>query len=448
MARTPRDRYESRRSKLDRRAENGTIDTDDHDAITEFLDAKDPNRPVADPADKTKSANTLRNYTGHLTTATGRIQHFDTTLCEASTDDLNRLFYSYRSGDHPDVKDSGLSDGTIFQHQGTIRKFLRYYTGDETDHIPAVDPDRVNADPRGIELFNGTKATTSKVSERDMFTRDDIQAMREVITNPRDRAMFELFLNTGQRISVIQNLRIKDIDLQEGRFWINEDADGRKGAEGQRPLLGAKPAVAEYLDYHPTNEPEDTLITVIPGHSGIEGDPLHQAHIRKTLQNIGKRADVTKPVHPHNFRHGFVTIAKKEYDLPDDTIKFLIGHKPGSDVMETTYSHLTDEDHNERAEIGAGIREPDTDVKKTLTPDSCPTCGAQLGPQDKACSRCGTVFAPDSKAVQESVEATEETRAEAASEGDAETTMIAEKIGQMIEKNPEGVAEALKDADL
>lgn len=45
---------------------------------------------------------------------------------------------------------------------------------------------------------------------------------------------------------MVQTLRTKDVDTDEGVFWINEEADGIKGAETnsiKRPLLGAKRAV-------------------------------------------------------------------------------------------------------------------------------------------------------------------------------------------------------------
>jgi len=37
-------------------------------------------------------------------TAAGRIEQVGTTLTEATTDDINRLFYSYRGGEYLDVK--------------------------------------------------------------------------------------------------------------------------------------------------------------------------------------------------------------------------------------------------------------------------------------------------------------------------------------------------------
>jgi len=39
-----------------------------------------------------------------------------------------------------------------------------------------------------------------------------------------------------------------------------------------------------------------------------------------------------------------VTVAKRDYRLDNDTIKHLVYQQPDSKVIETTYSHLSDDD--------------------------------------------------------------------------------------------------------
>ena len=453
-------KYRVARDALSDRRDEGLITEEDHDLILEFINANDPDRKGSTPDGKTKSINTLSGYVYRLMRAAERLgaDGYDPgpdagrTLSEATTADVNALMQAYLTGDHPAIKEGGLARSSIKQHQGTIRNFYRYHAGNLHGASEAPESRTSPVDPDEIIMFQYERG---KVRERDIYTREEIEDMREAIDNPRDRCLFELLVNTGQRITALQTLRIKDIDLGNDCLYLNEEKEGKglKGADGKRPLLGAKPAVAEWLDYHPCpDDSEACLITSLRSYTGDQygsefGDPLSRPHIHRRLEAIGERAGVTKPLNPHNFRHSFVTIAKRHYDLPDDTIKFMLGHAKGSKVMETTYSHLTDEDHLERMNVATGLKEPE-DEPAPLTPDICPTCSAQLDAQDKACSRCGTVFAPDSKAVQEAKERTEDTRREAASEGDAEATMTAEKLTQAIEENPEAVAEALKDADL
>lgn len=230
--------------------------------------------------------------------------------------------------------------------------------------------------------------------------------MRDAIGNPRDRCIFELLVNTGQRITAIQTMRKKDIDLDRGAtgaYRHNPEAEGLKGADETgtwRPLLGAQNAVREWLEYHPSEDPEAYLITQRPAWSRDSGETmLTQYTINRILRGIAEDAGVSKPANAHNFRHTFTTVCKRDYDLDNDTIKWLLGHRADSSVMETTYSHLNDDDFIRRTEVGAGVREEEEE--STLTPSTCPTCNEPLGPQAKACPRCGTVFTPDAKAAME-----------------------------------------------
>lgn len=100
-------------------------------------------------------------------------------------------------------------------------------------------------------------------------------------------------------------------------------------------------------------------------------------------------------------RHNFVTICKRDYDLSDDTVKYLIGHAADSRVMETTYAHLSRDGHVERAQVGAGLQGENED--DTLTPIKC-ICGAKSEPGARACSNCGIVFSPDAEAVEQRID--------------------------------------------
>lgn len=172
------------------------------------------------------------------------------------------------------------------------------------------------------------------------------------------------------------------------------DQNGKK-----RPLLGATRAVYDWLKDHPTGEDEDFLITCLPtANRGTPGAILSQSNIRTRLKIIAENAEVNKPPNSHNFRHYFVTTCKRDYNLDEATINHLIGHGPGSTMMETTYQHLTDDDHIKTAEVAAGLCEPDQE--SPLTPTACPTCGESTRINLEIMSRCGTVFAPNAADVQ------------------------------------------------
>jgi hypothetical protein len=265
-----------------------------------------------------------------------------------------------------------------------------------------------------------------------MLTKEEIDSIREAATHPRDLAIFDLLLYTGQRNTAIRSLRIRDIDLENRVYYLNQDADGLKGAEengSKRPLLGAVGSLREWLRYHPdADNPDAYLITGKPRYSDVDSESMVSRNtLQYAMKQLKKKAEVDKPMHPHAIRHNFVTIAKREYGMDDATVKHLIGHTPDSDVMETTYSHLSDEDHIRAAEEAAGIREPEQE--SSLSPDVC-HCGEPLPTGAKACPRCGTVYTPDAKSAQDQVQ---QDMKETYKQTDPEDTDTQEKVDALDE---------------
>lgn len=384
----PAHRYQGSLDRL----EKADIPETEKEYIREFLDSIDPEiNTVNFTSDsgkrETKSYGTLAAYTQALKRVCELSERSLTDFENAN--EVNRLFEEFRKGTHPNVKDDGYGKSTLGQWESAVTKFYEYHSQFDIDHTEIV----IDANPN------------TEVDDRDMYSREEIEALRDAVTNPRDRCMLELFLNTGQRIRAIQTLRVKDVDTDKGIYYLNTDADGLKGADKngrKRPLLGAKRAVYDWLQNH-QGGPEDYLITPLPSaNGGTHGEQLSQSTMRVALRKTADRAGVDKPPNPHNFRHYFVTTCKRDYGMDDATIKHLIGHGQGSRIMETTYQHLNDEDHIEAAEVAAGIREEENE--SPLTPQVCPTCADQLDPGAKACPGCGTVFAPNAKAAEEQIE--------------------------------------------
>jgi integrase len=385
----PDHRYQSALERL----ENADIAQEDEDRITEFLDAIDPdvnttNFTGENGNRETKSYGTLAAYAQALKRV---CELSETRLTDfENAKEVNELFQGFRLGNHPNVKDDGYGKSTLGQWESATTKFFQYHSDF------GVDPNEIVIDD----------PPTTEVDGRTTYTHEEVQAMRDAVTNARDRAMLELLLNTGQRIRAIQTLRVKDVDTEEGIYYLNTDADGLKRADKhgrKRPLLGAKGAVYDWLQHH-QGDRDDYLITPLPtANGGNHGDKLSQTTMRRALRKIAERAGVDKPPNPHAYRHYFVTVAKRDYGMDDTTIKHLIGHGQGSRIMETTYQHLSDDDHIKNAEIAADIRDEEPD-ESPLTPKVCPTCNENLAPDAKACPSCGAVFTPDAKATQSQVE--------------------------------------------
>ncbi len=99
-------------------------------------------------------------------------KRYDDPLTDTTAEALNRLMQSVVDGTHPDVKDSRLSKNTVEQHQSMAQKLYRYQSD-------------LGADSERIVIFRPKR---TPVDDRDMFEPEEVEAMRDAIDNPRDRA--------------------------------------------------------------------------------------------------------------------------------------------------------------------------------------------------------------------------------------------------------------------
>lgn len=399
MAQSKRERYESQRRWLHDLVEQGEIAEADADAILELCDAYDAENVVATPNDSSRwgderAPSTLRQW---IVSIAGFARDLDKPIVDASAYELNQVAQRMYDGEAVHVT-KPLSRNTVRVSQNCLKRFLR--------HADAV------ADVDDIATFG---AEGHAIDPSDMLTQEEFHALRNAPEHPRDKAIVDLFLYTGQRNTAIRTLRVGDIELGEARYRLNDEADGLKGAElvgTWNPLLGAVGSVRDWLRHHPApDDPEAFLLCsrrssapvsrleegTVAGrdpYSSISDDTINRVLRDAAAIAAEEEPGITdKPVNAHTMRHNFVTMCKVVYDLDDDVIKRLIRHKPGSNVMNTTYAHLSDADYIAEAEKAFGLREEEDD--SISTPPHCNVCNEPLPPSAKACPKCGVVFTPD-----------------------------------------------------
>jgi len=425
MPRTYAGHYESKQEYLSEQVADAAVHPEDAAAIRTLCNAFDedavttnkPHWPDA-PSHLTKyrEDGTLANWMYFMTTYARELR-----LLETSAYELNQVAEDWLNGDS-EIKDGAISKGTIRAYQTAARIFYRFHDDVGVDHtdIATFEREQTGVDPR------------------DMLTPDEIETIRNVPEHPRDQAILDMLLYTGVRNNGLRTLRIKDIDAEEGEYYFNTTADGLKNIHkphAPRPLLGAVASVREWLSYHPAGDDGDAYFIMGKPKFG-DPDPHSQVSdrtIQRVMDSIKAQTDISKPMHPHMMRHNMISACKRQYEMDDMTVKFLIGHSPDSKVMETTYAHLAAEDHIKKAERAAGIRDDEED--SPLTPDYCNACGEPLGPKQKACGRCGTVYTPDARSTEKQLN-------DAMFEGltsatDDEEQEAVTKFRALIEQNPE-----------
>lgn len=420
--------YERKREYLSKRVEEGIVSEEDAGAIRAVVDAFDEERPTSARPSWSDAPNRLTSYREPSTLAnwmyylTKYAEHV--TLTDTTARELNALAGKLIRGELPDK--SEITKGSARAYQNTARIFYRFHDdlGVEYDEIQVFEQQDSGIDPS------------------DMLTQEEVEQVRNAPDNPRDEAVVYLLLYTGLRNTALRTLRIGDINLEEERYYVNTDAVGLKDfsrPNQPRPLLGSVGAIRAWLRYHPEPENEDAyLITGRPKWGRVDPtEPVSDRTISRVMEKVKEETGIDKPLHPHMMRHNFVSICKREYSQDNETIKFLIGHDPDSNVMSTTYNHLSGEDYAVKAEIGAGIREEE---ESSLSPEEyCPSCGEPLPENARACARCGTTFTPDAKSAQDAVEDAIYAGAMEA-DGDAEREAV-NAVREYLEENPQVAAE-------
>lgn len=374
----PRDEYQSALDTLDRDVENGRVAEADAAAIKTLCAA-------FDPEDATESLPTGlydKRKTKHVKDGTRagwverlRVLARDVELTSETTtaDDIN----AFTTG----RKKAGDSTSHVRNIEHAASKFYRFYDN-------GVDVDAITVHEFDTTGDNGW-------DERDLLDADERAALRDTVDNARDRAVYHLLLYCGMRNTALRTLRVRDIDLENHEWYFNTSDDGLKHVHSPnepRPLFQAEKAVRDWLENHPTGEPGHYLITGRPRYTQIDPtEPVTRETVRRCIDQLKKESGVSEPCTPTMLRHNFVSMCRKHPDIDDADIKFYLGHAPGSNVMEETYSHLSSEDHNtaghsamgvEGAGDGGGLTEPwDT---------TCRNCDRVLAPQEDTCDVCET----------------------------------------------------------
>ena len=154
-------------------------------------------------------------------------------------------------------------------------------------------------------------------SERHALSEEELEFCRNSCKTLRDKAMLEVLYSTGARVAEIANLNLSDID------WQNSSAKVfGKNSEYYTVYFNAKARVAlrRYL-----NSRDDSC----PALFVTNRKPIRrmcQSAIRNAVEEIGKRAEISKVVSPHIMRHTMATMAL-QHGTPLEVVQRMLNHK-------------------------------------------------------------------------------------------------------------------------
>ncbi len=386
----------------------------DRTAIREFVQDKNSSLKVS----------SLLEYLRRNRLAAERL---DKPLIEASKEDINALLFDFEHSDDYGRGGGGMSENTLRNYRKALRVFFQYLDRDWADDL------EIGAPPK------------NEVSDENMLSQDDIEALVSAATHPRDIALIEFLADTGARASMAGTLRVRDVELDDERphYTPNEQATGLKDAPQQPyPIVDAKAAMRSYLRYtHPQPEnPDAAFFHRITGpNTDIEAlddadTAMTSTHVGRRLREISDKAGVDKPVNPHNFRHSAITRMYRE-----GYTKQQIQHRVAWDLdtrMWSRYVHVTAEKMNEGIYEDAGLVDVNDDQEQTRRP--CGNCREPIAPHHPYCPNCGEPTRPETRELFDSAQ-DDITEALAAADDADERELFAEFL-RYLRENPDSLS--------
>jgi integrase/recombinase XerD len=143
--------------------EEADIDERDREAIKSFIRFQDTQRNLA-----------VSTNVNNLSDLRLSAERSDTPLVEMDREGVDDLLFRYKH-------DLGMAQGTLRNYRKALRKFYRY-----RDEYWAEDIE-IGAPPE------------REIDAERILTDDEIEALREEASHPRNKAFLELLLDTGLR---------------------------------------------------------------------------------------------------------------------------------------------------------------------------------------------------------------------------------------------------------
>lgn len=240
----------------------------------------------------------------------------------------------------------GRKESTIKQYSDSIRMLLRE-TGKTYDTITAQDIiDYLAIRQYRDHIANNYKATLMRdfcsfykwaykkrhvneditrdleyvkirKKQKDRLTDMEVEDMRDACKDERERAIIDLLLSTGMRVSELAGLNVNDINLQEGTvsIYAEKTCTYRTGFLDVR----AKKSLARYLEVRQGNDAALFVSERAP-HTRIKKD-----NMQRICKAIGERAKAHLKTTVHVFRK---TFASRLYLKTKDIVLVskLLGH--------------------------------------------------------------------------------------------------------------------------
>ncbi len=245
--------------------------------------------------------------------------HFVGFLAQKSIERLSDISHHTIRAYSAQLHRQGLAAKSIAQKLSALRVWFDYLAAQhQIDNNPA----------KGVKGPKIGKRLPQTL-EVDEVTHFLDQIPNDTFVACRDKCMLELFYSSGVRLSELQGLKLKDIDLKDATARVLGKGQksrivpiGRKAIAALQDWLKQRAAYAESI--------EALFITE-------QGKPLMQRSIQARLSYWGKALGLSSRLHPHKLRHSCAShFLESASDLR--AVQELLGHANLSTTQ--IYTHL------------------------------------------------------------------------------------------------------------
>ncbi|MCL0074137.1 tyrosine-type recombinase/integrase [Dehalococcoidia bacterium] len=165
-----------------------------------------------------------------------------------------------------------------------------------------------------------------------VLTEEEVKRVLEVANSPRDRAIIEVLLDTGMRLSELSNIKMSNYNYKARSVTIVGKGDKQRQVFLS---LDTTITIGLYWDERPEPQSDDALFLTEDGY------PLTAERIQKILERIGNRAGLAQRLSPHRLRHTYATMSLR-HGANLEHLRITMGHT--STKVTEVYLQLSNAD--------------------------------------------------------------------------------------------------------
>ncbi len=260
------------------------------------------------------------------------------------------------------------SDWTKKDLKVSIKKFYKWLNGGEEY-------------PDSVKWLKVTMKNNRKMLPESLLTIEQVQALANVTTNMRDKALIMCLYESGARIGELLGMKIKHVEPND--YGVKIMLHGKTG--GRRILLiNSAPLLSEWLELHPDKNNPEAWVWIGLGQRNM-GKRLRYPAVKKVIKTLCQKASIKTRVYPHLFRHSRATELAKS--LTEAQMNQVFGWVQGSN-MPATYVHLSGRDTDEAVLRAAGVKNIKAAEKGKIL-RTCPRCRSVNTSESQFCKACG-----------------------------------------------------------